>query len=68
MNNDVIHKPVKHGCRQRLVIGKGTGPLAKGQIARQDQAPFLIALGYHIEKQVCFLTPKRQVAYLIDHQ
>ncbi len=26
-------------------------------------------LGFnHIEKQVCFLTPKRQVAYLIDHQ
>lgn len=38
----MVQQPVEHGGCQCLVVGEGAGPLAKRQIARQDQAPLLM--------------------------
>ncbi|KWT20720.1 hypothetical protein AL044_28750 [Pseudomonas amygdali pv. aesculi] len=51
-----------------MIIRKGSGPLGKRQVTREDQAALLVALGDNIEEQVGFITTKRQVTDFIDDQ
>lgn len=64
----VVQEPIQHRGRQCLVVGKGPGPLRERQVAGQNHAATLVALGNDVEEQVRLVAPEGQVADLIDHQ
>ncbi len=64
----MVQQPIQHCRGQRLVIGKGAGPLSERQVADQDHAASFVAPGHHIEEQVGFLSAEWQIADLIDYQ
>src|SRR5580704_14681219 len=64
----VVQQSIEHGCRQRLIVSEGAGPLSERQIAGEYHAAVFVSLGDHVEEQVCFLSAERQIADLIDDQ
>ncbi len=55
----VVQQPIEHGRGERLVAGKGLGPLGKRQVAGQHDGAMLVALGHGVEEEVGFLSPER---------
>ena len=64
----VVEQPIQQGGAQGLVVGKCRGPLPERQVAGQDDAAFLLALGHDVEEQGRLLAPEGQIADLIDDQ
>ena len=64
----MVQQAVEHRCRQRLVVGKGAGPLRERQVAREHHRAAFVAFGHDVEEQVGLVSPEGQVADLVDHQ
>ena len=64
----VVQQTIKQCRRQRGILRKGGIPLAKRQVAGDDQAALLVARGNDLEEQVGLLAAHRQIADFVDDQ
>lgn len=64
----VVEQSIKQSRRERGVVGEGTGPLRKRQVAGENHAAVLVALRHDVEEQRRLFATEGQVADLVDDE
>ena len=63
----VVREAVQQSGRHAFAL-KNLAPIAERQIARQQQAAAFVAVGEHLEQQLCSAATERQVTQFIHDQ
>ena len=64
----MVQQPIQQGRRQGAVAAEGLVPLPEIEIAGDDQAAVLVALGDDLEEIVGGALLQRQIPQLVDDQ